>query len=161
MTQDTQTLEATATRQGEGEALWWFGSLAEIKVTAEQTGGLLSIVEVTEPPNATAPLHVHHREDEGFWILEGDATFEVGDTTIQAHAGDYAYGPRDVPHRYTVGETGCRMLFILTPGGFEGLVREMSEPAASRTIPPPSDEPSDMDQVAAIAARYGCELLDD
>ena len=49
--------------------------------------GQLTIVEVTEPPGAQAPLHVHHREDEGFWILEGDVTFEVGDETIDARAG--------------------------------------------------------------------------
>src|ERR671921_497940 len=108
MTQQVQALAPTATRSGEGEARWWFGALAEIKVTAEQTGGLLSIVEVTEPPNAVAPLHVHHREHEGFWILEGDATFEVGGATIEAGAGDFAFGPRDVPHRYTVGDAGCR-----------------------------------------------------
>ncbi len=159
MTQQTQ--DPVAVHAGEGEAFWWLGSLAVIKATPADTGGQMTIIEITEPPGAQAPLHVHHREDEAFWILEGDATFEVGDTTIEVHAGDYAYGPREVPHRLTVGEAGCRMLYILTPGGFEGLVREMSEPAAGRTIPPPSDEPPDMDQVAAIAARYGCELLDD
>ena len=52
MTQDTQVLEPMATRKNEGEARWWFANLAEIKVTAEQTGGLLSIIEITEPPNA-------------------------------------------------------------------------------------------------------------
>jgi quercetin dioxygenase-like cupin family protein len=159
MTQQTQ--DPVAVHAGDGEALWWFGSLAEIKATAADTAGQMTIIEITEAPGAEAPLHVHHNEDEGFWILEGDATFEVGDTTIQAHAGDYAYGPRDIPHRYTVGDAGCRMLFILTPGGFEGLVREMGEPAGSRTVPPPSDEPPDMERVAAIAGRYGCELVGD
>ncbi|MDQ3630476.1 MAG: quercetin 2,3-dioxygenase, partial [Actinomycetota bacterium] len=139
MTQDTQVLEPMLTRNGEGEARWWFANLAEIKVTAEQTGGLLSILEITEPPNAAGPWHVHHREDEGFWILEGDVTLQIGDETIEAHAGDFAFGPRDIPHRYTVGDAGCRMLFIMTPGGFENLVREMSVPAKSRTLPPPSD----------------------
>ena len=86
-----------------------------IKATAADTGGQLTIIEVTEPPGVEAPLHVHHREDEGFWILEGDVTFEVGDATIEASAGDYAFGPRDIPHRYTVGPDGCRMLFICTP----------------------------------------------
>ena len=159
MSQDTQVLEATATRNGEGEARWWFAARAEIKVTAEQTGGLLSIIEITEPPNAAGPLHVHHREDEGFWILEGDVTFEVGDTTIRASAGDFAFGPRDIPHRYTVGPSGCRMLFILTPGGFENLVREMSVPAETRTLPPASDEEPDWEHVAAVAKANGCELL--
>jgi quercetin dioxygenase-like cupin family protein len=150
---------ATAIRAGEGEARWWFAALAEIKASAADTDGQLTIVEVTEPPGAQAPLHVHHREDEGFWILDGDVTFHVGDVTIEARAGDFAWGPRDVPHRYTVGPDGCRMLFILTPAGFEGLVRDMSEPAAERTIPPASDEAPDMERVARVAQAYGCELL--
>jgi mannose-6-phosphate isomerase-like protein (cupin superfamily) len=159
MTEATQLLEPMATRSGEGEARWWFAALAEIKVTAEQTGGLLSIIEITERPNEEGPLHVHHREDEGFWILDGDVTFEVGGTTIHASAGDFAFGPRGVPHRYTVGADGCRMLYIMTPGGFEDLVREMSVPAESRTLPPPSDEEPDWAMVAAVAKAHGCELL--
>jgi quercetin dioxygenase-like cupin family protein len=148
-----------ATQAGQGEARWWFAGLAEIKATAEDTDGRLTIVEVTEPAGAEAPLHVHHREDEGFWILEGSVTVYVGDETIEASAGDFAWGPRDVPHRYTVGENGCRMLFICTPAGFENLVRDMSVPAEARTLPPPSDEDPDMEMVAAVAQKYGCELL--
>jgi mannose-6-phosphate isomerase-like protein (cupin superfamily) len=159
MTQHTQ--DPVAVHTGEGEALWWLGSLAEIKTTAADTGGLMTIIEITAPPGEQAPLHVHHNEDEAFWILEGDVTIEVGDTSIEAHAGDCAYGPRDIPHRYTVGDAGCRMLFILTPGGLEGLVREMGKPAPSRTVPPPSDEEPDMERIAAIAGRYGCELIGD
>jgi quercetin dioxygenase-like cupin family protein len=150
---------AMATQAGQGEARWWFAGLAEIKATAADTGGLLTIIEVTEPPGAEAPLHVHHREDEGFWILEGEVTLYVGDETIEAGAGDFAWGPRDVPHRYTVGPTGCRMLFICTPAGFEGLVRDMSVPAETRKLPPASDEEPDMEMVAAVAQKYGCELL--
>jgi quercetin dioxygenase-like cupin family protein len=103
-------LRPTVVRGNEGEARWWFGALAELKATAADTGGQMTIVEVTEPPGAEAPLHVHHRDDEGFWILEGDVTFEVGDTTIEASAGDYVFGPRNIPHRFTVGANGCRML---------------------------------------------------
>lgn len=146
-------------RCDEGEARWWFAALAVIKATAADTGGAMTIVEVTEPPRAEAPLHVHHREDEAFWILEGDVTLYVGDAVVEASAGDYAFGPRDIPHRYVVGPHGCRMLFICTPGGFEKLVREMSVPAASRTLPPPSDEMPDFERVAAIARDNGCELL--
>ena len=148
-----------AVSSDEGEARWWFGTLAVIKTTAAETGGQLTTIEVTNPPGFEAPLHVHHRDDEGFWILEGDVTFEVGDATIQAHAGDYVFGPRDIPHRYTVGDAGCRMLFIMTPGGFEDLVLEMSEPAGSRSLPPPSDEEPDWERIAAIAEAHGNELL--
>jgi quercetin dioxygenase-like cupin family protein len=143
----------------EGEARWWFAALAVIKATAADTGGQMTIVEVTEPPGAEAPLHVHHREDEGFWILDGSVTLRVGDETIEASAGDYAFGPRDIPHSYKVGASGCRMLFICTPGGFENLVRDMSEPAQARTLPPPSEEEPDMERIGAIAVAHGCELV--
>jgi quercetin dioxygenase-like cupin family protein len=158
-TSQTPALEPVAVTSGEGEARWWFGSLAVIKATAADTGGLMTIVEVTEPPGMEAPLHVHHVEDEGFWILEGDVTFYVGDATIEAGAGDYVFGPRDIPHRFTVGDSGCRMLFILTPGGMEGLIRATSEPATSLTVPPPPEEPPDLERIKAIAKEYGNELL--
>ena len=159
MAQRTGQLDPVAVSRDDGEARWWFGTLAVIKLTAAQTGGLLSIVEITEPPGAEAPLHVHHREDEGFWILEGDVSFEVGGTTFEASAGDVAFGPRDVPHRYKVGDGGCRMLFVLTPGGFEGAIRDMSTPARSRTLPPPSEEPPDLGGLEARIASYGCEMV--
>jgi quercetin dioxygenase-like cupin family protein len=156
---DAQTLAPVSVGSGEGEALWWFGALAVIKATAEDTGGQMTIIEVTEAPGAEGPLHVHHREDEAFWVLEGEVTLEIGGQAIHARAGDYAFGPRDIPHRYTVGDSGCRMLFICTPGGFEGLVRGMSEPAASRTLPPPMEQEPDWERVMAVAEEYGCELL--
>jgi quercetin dioxygenase-like cupin family protein len=141
------------------ELRWWGSSLAEIKLTAADSGGAMTVVEVTEPPGAEAPLHVHHREDEAFVVLEGRVTLEVGGERVAAGPGDVAYGPRDVPHRYVVGPEGCRMLFVCTPAGFEDLVREMSEPAAARTLPPlPGGEP-DYARIAAVAASYGCELL--
>jgi mannose-6-phosphate isomerase-like protein (cupin superfamily) len=159
-TNRSQTLDPLLVSKDEGEARWWFNALSVIKATAADTGGQMTIVDQSEPPNAEAPLHVHHREDEAFWILEGSATFQVGDTTIEASPGDYLFGPRDVPHKYTVGDAGCRMLFICTPGGnFENVVREMSEPAPRRTLPPPSEEEPDFERIAAIAAANGCELL--
>ena len=154
-----QTLKPVAVAKDEGEARWWFGSLAVIKATAADTGGQMTIVEVTNAPGAEGPLHVHHREDEGFRLLEGDATFEVGDAMIEAHAGDYVFGPRDIPHRYTVGSAGCRMLFIFTPGGFEDFLIATSEPAGRRALPPPSTAEPDLERIAAIAEAYGGELL--
>ncbi len=168
MTQETGqtlTLEPVAVPAGDGEARWWGDGLAEIKATAADTGGQMTIVEITEPPNKDAPLHVHHKEDEGFWILDGSATFEVGDQTIEARAGDYLLGPRDIPHRYKTGPDGCRMLFILTPGGFEELLRAISLSADSRTLPPAGEEtppPSDeeMRHMQAVIQAHGCERLE-
>jgi quercetin dioxygenase-like cupin family protein len=162
LSNETQTLEPLAVRKNEGEARWWFGALAEIKATAADTGGQMTIVEVTEHPGAEAPLHVHRRDDEGFWVLEGDVTFEVGDTTIEAGPGDYVFGPRDIPHRFTVGDQGCRMLFILVPGGIEDVIRATSEPAQSRTLPPPPEaepSPEEIEGLKAIVKGHGYELL--
>jgi quercetin dioxygenase-like cupin family protein len=165
MTQETgrmQTLEPLAVREDEGEARWWFGALAEIKATAADTGGQMSIVVVTEHAGAEAPLHVHHRDDEGFWILEGEVTFEVGGETIEASAGDYVFGPRDIPHRFTVGDRGCRMLFILVPGGIEGVIRATSDPAPSRTLPPPPEKEPTAEEIEGLKAavkEHGYELL--
>jgi quercetin dioxygenase-like cupin family protein len=154
-----QAREALAVASGTGEARWWFGLLAEIKATAADTGGLCTIVEVTCGPGYEAPLHVHYRDDEGFWVLEGQVTFVVGATTIEAAAGDYAFGPRGVPHRFSAGDQGCRLLFILTPGGLEDLIRATSIPAPTRSIPPHEGPPPDIDRIKAIVATYGCELL--
>lgn len=155
----TETLKTAAVAGGEGEARWWFGALAEIKATAADTGGQFTLIEITCGGGYEGVRHVHHREDEGFWILEGDVTLDIGGTVIEATAGDYAFGPRDIPHSFTAGDNGCRMLFILTPGGFEDLVMATSEPAQSRTVPPPPEQMPDMDKLQAVVARFGGEIL--
>lgn len=86
-------------------------------------------------------------------------TFEVGGKTIEASAGDFVFGPRDIPHRYKVGDASSRMLFILTPGGFEDLVRATSEPARSRTLPPADEAMPDEEQMMAAQAAAGCERM--
>ena len=147
---------------GEGEALWWIGMLATIKATAEQTGGRYTLVEVLAPDGFASPLHVHHSEDEGFWILEGEMTFYVGDQTIKARPGSFLFGPKEVPHAFTVDTGPARLLFVLSPAGFEDLVREMGEPARELIIPPQPEGPPDeaeMQRMAAIAAKYGGEIL--
>jgi mannose-6-phosphate isomerase-like protein (cupin superfamily) len=147
---------------GEGEAWWWIGMLATIKATAEQTGGQYTLVEVLAPDGYGSVLHVHHREDEGFWILEGEMTFYVGDQTIKARPGSFLFGPKDVPHAFTVDSGPARLLFVLSPAGMEGAIREMGEPARSLSIPPQPEEPPDeveMERMAAIGARYGTEIL--
>jgi mannose-6-phosphate isomerase-like protein (cupin superfamily) len=155
---DSAAIPALA-RMGEGEARWWLGCLAEILLDARQTGGALSVLAITEPPEIDGPLHVHDREDETFVIIEGAAVFEVGDATIDAGPGDVVFGPRGIPHRYSTGPGGCRMLYVMTPGGFENLVREMSVPAESRTLPPPKADEPDWPRIAAIAQAHHCRLL--
>ena len=73
--------------------------------------------------------------------------------------GDYAFGPRDIPHSFSVGDKGARVLFILTPGGFEKLILASSEPAKARTVPPHSDEMPDFARLQAIVGQFGGEIL--
>lgn len=143
----------------DSEPRWWFGSLTRIKATAAQTEGRLTLVELEYPAHAQVPLHVHHNEDEGFYILEGSATFQVGEETIHAGAGTFLYGARDVPHGFRAGPHGVRLLYLFLPGGFEGFIRETSEPAARPTIPPPDVTP-DLERVGAALARYGAEMVE-
>ena len=147
---------------GEGEAWWWVGVLATIKATKEQTDGRYALVEILAPDGYGSVLHVHHQEDEGFWILEGELTFYVGEQTIKAHPGSFLFGPKDVPHAFTVDSGPARLLFVFSPAGLEAGIREMGEPARSLTVPPQPEEPPDeveMGRLMAIAERYGGEIV--
>jgi mannose-6-phosphate isomerase-like protein (cupin superfamily) len=141
-----------------GQLRWFFGMLAEVKASAADTGGRYTLVEMTAPAGMQTPLHVHHVEDEGFYVLEGSITVQVGDDTVELGAGRHAFGPHGVPHRFIVGPDGARMLWVLTPGGFEHLVEEASVPAETPTVPPPSVLPPA--DAAEIVLRHGNELLE-
>ena len=87
---------------GEGEAFWFFGGLTTIKSTGGQTAGRVAVTENLAPRGSGSPLHVHHREDEWFYVIEGELTFWVGGEVIPAPAGSFVYGPRDIPHTFVV-----------------------------------------------------------
>jgi quercetin dioxygenase-like cupin family protein len=140
-----------------GRQRWFFGMLAEVRASADDTAGQYTLVELTAPPGLEAPLHVHHTEDEGFYVLEGNVTVVVGGDTVELAAGRHAFGPRDVPHRFTVGPDGARMIWVLTPGGFENLLADASVPAETPTVPPPSVLPPE--NINEILRRHGNEVL--
>lgn len=156
----SQTASQTApvVRALEGEAYWWTGELATIKAGGEHTGGHLALVEILAPEGVQIPVHVHHHEDEGFWILEGELTFSVAGETVKARAGDFLLGPRGVPHTYTVDTGPARLLFLFAPAGFEGFIRETGE-AAAAPVMPPAHVRSSPDILAAVAPKYGIEIL--
>ncbi len=83
----------TSTSTNVGEARWWLGGLAVIKATAASTGGQLAIIEVTEPPGMEAPLHVHHGEDEGFYLMEGEVTLYLPSEETACRPGDFFLAP--------------------------------------------------------------------
>ena len=143
---------------GEGEALWFLGQLVTIKASAETTAGRVGITETLGPRGSGSPLHIHHDEDEWFYVLEGELTLWVGGETIVASAGSFVYGPRGIPHTFTVSSEQARFLLVVEPGGFESFLREIGEPAREPTLPPASSTPPDLERLVTTAARYGLEI---
>ena len=148
-----------AMQAGEGESIWSFGVLATIKASRETTDGRVAVIEHLAPQGAGSPLHVHHREDEWFYVVEGALTFWVGGEVIEAPAGSFVYGPRDVPHTFLVSSPQARFLLVAEPAGFESFLRALGQPAPTLTIPPPAAPPSDLAPLVAAAAEYGIEIL--
>jgi quercetin dioxygenase-like cupin family protein len=144
---------------GEGEALWFLGQLVTIKSSGESTAGRVAVTETLAPRGSGSPLHVHHNEDEWFYVLEGELTFWVGGQVTIAPAGSFVYGPRDIPHTFMVSSEQARFLLVLEPAGFEDFVRALGQPALQLVIPPPATEPPDIERMTAIAAQYGLEIL--
>ena len=155
----TATLKPIALDAGEGEAVWFMGALATIKASGETTDGRVAVIELLAPQGAGSPLHVHHREDEWFYVIEGALTFWVGGQVIEATAGSFVYGPRDVPHTFLVSSPEARYLVVTEPAGFESFMLTVGQPAATLTIPPPAAPPSDPAPLIAAAAQCGIEIL--
>lgn len=150
--------QAEATSVGTGEALWSVGVLARIRARGEETGGMFALVEELCPPGYATPLHTHHREDEGWYVLEGRVTLFRGDERIEAGPGSHAFGPRGVPHGFRVeGAEPARVLVWTSPAGFERFIAEMGSPASSAMF---AENPAlDLERLSAAAERYGIELL--
>jgi quercetin dioxygenase-like cupin family protein len=148
-----------AYRQGEGEARWFLGVLATIKASAETTSGRVAVIEHLAPQGAGSPLHVHHNEDEWFYVTEGELTFWVGGQLIKGATGSFVYGPRNIPHTFIVSSPQARFLLVTEPAGFENFMRALSEPAQTLTLPPATSQPPDPEVMFATAAKYGIEIL--
>jgi quercetin dioxygenase-like cupin family protein len=144
---------------GDGESRWFLGALTTIKASAETTAGRVAVTENWAPRGHGSPLHVHHNEDEWFYVLSGELTFWVDGQVTRAGAGSFVYGPRDVPHTFAVTSDEARFLLVVEPAAFESFLLELSEPAQSATLPPASVVPPAPEAMVAAAAGYGLEIL--
>jgi quercetin dioxygenase-like cupin family protein len=145
---------------GEGRSLWVLGELVTYKTTSEQTGGAYSLFEITTQPGVGPPPHVQHREDESFYVLQGEFEFVVEGRTISAGVGSLIYLPKGTLHAHkNVGEGAGRMLVSQTPGGlYECFSEEIGERTMSGPNPSASENPPDVRRIAPIAAKYGIEV---
>lgn len=103
----------------------------EWKFIRQQGNGAYSMVEINVPATSKLPPgpagHIHTREDESWYIIEGELQFEVGDETATAGPGSLVYAPRNVPHSYRVVKAPARYLLMFTPAGIEPLFAEVAE----------------------------------
>jgi quercetin dioxygenase-like cupin family protein len=143
----------------EGEAFWVLGMLETIKIGGEDTAGQYGLVEVVARKGDGSPWHVHHEEDEWFYVTEGEFTVYVADARLTLTPGSFAFGPKGVPHTFIAETEGATVLIGFAPFQFEGFMREAGEPAAERVLPPPLDAPPNMELLLPMAARNGFDIL--
>ena len=141
----------------EGEAYDFLSTLSIVKATAAATNNTLSVVEQRLPAGFSPPPHIHHNEDEAFYLLSGRVEAQIGDQQVSAQQGSFLWLPRDVQHGFVVSSDGpCTMLIMTTPGGFAGFVAEVGTPTKLTEMPAPSEP--DIPRLFEIAGRYGIEF---
>ena len=143
-----------SSRPGDGKAVDLGSIGARLMAWTEETGGGFSLVEHPMPPRAlAAPLHKHSREDEYSFVLEGRMGALLGDDVVYAEVGDLAFKPREQWHTFwNAGDEPCRILEIISPGGFEHFFDELGTLMGADTDPA---------ELGALADRYGLELQPD
>lgn len=147
-------------RQSLDRSVWYNGSLMTFLATAEDTEGKFALIEAVARKGNTPPPHIHHREDEIFYVVEGEITASVGNKTIKATPGTLVFMPRDMVHSFTIESEQVRMLVLLTPAGMEGWFKELGVPASAMTLPPEADLPfSEIQRMLAAAPKYGIEFV--
>jgi len=106
-----------ARRVDSGSSVWYMGNLFTVLAGSEATEGQFALIEMLARKGTEPPRHVHHREDEAFYVLEGEITFYIGDETYVATPGTFVFAPRGIPHSFVFETDVVRKLVTLTPGG--------------------------------------------
>jgi len=162
MSNDTTTTTVLARGAAEGPATWALGSLFEQVASGADTGGTFGLSRVTQPAGTATPLHVHSREAEAFYLLDGSMTYRAGEQTYQLSPGSFIYLPAGVPHAFRVtGEAPVRFLAIVVPGGLMDLYDGVGRPAAARRLPGPdeADLAGDIQRWLAAGPEYGLQVI--
>ena len=140
-------------------SVWYLGHLFSFLAEAGDTRGLFSVTEILAYKGGEPPLHVHHADDEAFYVLEGALTYYIGDQILAAPTGTFVFAPKDIPHGFACETETVKLLCLLAPGGGEAEFREMGVPAQALTLGPlPEGEP-DLKKVAEMRAKYKYDIV--
>ncbi len=145
-------------KPSEGPSVWSLGGRFTMKLTEKDAAGRFALVEALAFRTTEPPLHIHHNEDEAWYILDGQMTFFVGEEALEARTGSFVFAPKGIPHTFTVDIEPTRVLVFASPAGFErfalelGQVATTDEPPADLSVPGP-------DVLGPVAGRYGIEVI--
>ena len=153
-------MKATIRTPAEGRTIAVVGDVYRFLATGEDTNGKYALWEAIVPPGGGPPPHVHSREEEGFYVLEGEITFTVNGERVVAKAGTFANMPVGTPHSFkNEGDRPAKMLLSVAPAGLEQMFFEVGVPLAEgvTTAPPPTQD--EIEKLLAVAPKYGIEIL--
>ena len=143
----------------EGRTVAVVGDVYRFLATGEDTNGKYAMWEAIVPPGGGPPPHVHSREEEGFYVLEGEITFTIGETRHVAGTGMFANMPIGTPHSFkNESSRPAKMLISVAPAGIEKMFFEFGVPlpeGSTTALPPTKGE---IDKLLAIAPKYGIEI---
>ncbi len=143
----------------EGRAFWLATDLHVFKATGEETGGAFALSELIAHPQFGPPPHIHHHENESYYILEGEFEFMVEGREFRAGAGSFVYLPKDQLHMHkNAGDAPARALVLVTPAGVEKFIEEAGEPATDPASVPPIPDMPRIQRIVEIAHKYGIEV---
>jgi quercetin dioxygenase-like cupin family protein len=142
--------------KGNGEATWMLGGRYEVKVSSEESGGAMTVMEMLLPAGTGPPPHTHPGS-ETVYVLEGRLRYHIGGETHDGPPGSIFYIPAGTLENFEPVEQS-RILVTYAPGGIEQFFAEAGEAAASDGLPPASEEPPEIARIASIGARYGMDI---
>lgn len=145
---------------GSGPAYWGPGDQMTFLITGAETGGAFFLAEASVPAGSGPPPHIHRREDESFYLLEGKLMIQVGEESFHGSPGDFIRLPRGIIHSFkNVGNSTAKLLVLVTPAGLEKFFEETFDPAVDRSAAPPPASQAMFARFLACAPNYGLELM--
>jgi quercetin dioxygenase-like cupin family protein len=133
------------------------GDTYEIAITSEMTGGACMVMHTTIAPGGGPPLHVHHEEDEWFYVIEGTMRFWVGGRVFDAAAGTFVFGPREIAHTWKNCTHGRVLMLVgMTPGKLEQFFRDFAALNADGSVPPDAEL---VRRILDLAPQYALDML--
>ena len=141
---------------------WYDGMLVDLVVDSSATGRSYALMDVRARAGTRIAHHLHRREDETLQVLYGELDVWLDGERRAVGAGGHVFLPRGIPHGFTVTSGEARFLWLCAPGGIDGVVRAMGEPAGGAVLPPAGSIPLDplaLDDAAAILSAAEVTLL--